>query len=85
MDRNAGCAKPAAPARKGTKKTLLWLAVTPDKYELPLCVADTTTELAGMLGISQQAVWKTIMRHAEKEKAGKRVKPSKWRIYRIEV
>jgi len=30
----------------------LWLAVTPDEYELPLCVADSARQLAEELGIT---------------------------------
>jgi len=32
------------------KKKTLWLKVTPDKYELPVAVADDPYELAEMVG-----------------------------------
>ena len=64
---------------------VVYVAVTPDRYELPIAVGDTALELAQMLGITRQAVFKTIWRHAEKERSGKRVKPSKWRIYKVEI
>ena len=31
---------------KGVNKQILYMAVTPDKYELPLCVSDNLKELA---------------------------------------
>jgi len=34
----------------------LYMAVTADVYELPLCVEDTATELAQRLGIAMQTV-----------------------------
>lgn len=37
-----------------TKK--LYLAVTPDQYELPLAVADSPAELAKMLGVTREHV-----------------------------
>lgn len=34
----------------------LWLAVTPDKYELPIAVADTQQKLADMLGVTSSTI-----------------------------
>jgi ribosomal protein L7Ae-like RNA K-turn-binding protein len=45
----------------------LWMAVTADKYELPIAVADTGLELGRMLGISSSAIT-----HAMKRGYGKR-------------
>ena len=45
------------------KKTLpqyVWLKVTHDKYELPLCLADSAAELARKLGTSPQAVMSAV-------------------------
>ena len=42
----------------------LWMAVTPDEYELPMYVADTARELGEKYGVSKTAVaiaW--ILRH----------------------
>ena len=78
-----GCANCGAYSED--KKMMVYVAVTPDRYELPIAIGDTALELAQMLGITRQAVFKTIWRHAEKEKAGKRVKPSKWRIYKVDI
>ena len=63
----------------------VYLAVTPDRYELPVAVADTAAELARMLGVTEQSIWKTMLRHEAKERAGKRVKPSKRRIFKVEI
>lgn len=38
---------------------ILWMKVTKDKYELPLAVADSEKELAGMLGLKRINVRKT--------------------------
>lgn len=35
----------------------VYMAVTADRYELPLAVADSAGELAALLGISKGAVW----------------------------
>lgn len=43
----------------------LWLAVTKDKYELPLAVADTAAELGAQIGKSSTSIWKAV-RYAEK-------------------
>ena len=34
----------------------LWMAVTPDEYELPLCVADTARELAEKYGTTTNTI-----------------------------
>lgn len=41
----------------------LWLAVTPDKYELPLAVADSARELARMFGLSHNTIEVAAFRH----------------------
>lgn len=52
----------------------LFLKVTKDKYELPLVVADSARELAGILGISQDRIYSAIS-HA-KTRGG-------WSCYKI--
>lgn len=42
---------------------MLWLAVTPDKYELPIAVADTAKELSQILGLHHHAVTKLYCMH----------------------
>ena len=50
---------------------ILYIACTPDKYELPLYVADTADELGFMLGITKQHVYQYICRTAEKNRKGR--------------
>jgi hypothetical protein len=38
------------------RQRYLWLAVTADKYELPLTVADTAGDLGQMLGITKSTI-----------------------------
>lgn len=47
---------------KNNKKVLVWMAVTPDKFELPIVVKDTARELAEYLGISTETVYKSSKR-----------------------
>ena len=59
----------------------LYLAVTPDRYELPLCVEDSPGELAEALGITINAV-RTACAPGKASKSGTR---RGYRIVRIEV
>lgn len=38
----------------------IYMAVTVDKYEFPLYIADTATELAKIMGISRQVIYDGI-------------------------
>ena len=40
-----------------SKKMYLYVATTRDKYELPIAVADSSGELADMLGIPKKTVY----------------------------
>lgn len=40
-----------------------YLAVTPDEYELPLCVAETAQELADKMGIKRESILSNISRN----------------------
>lgn len=42
---------------------MIWLAVTPDQYELPIAVADTAKELSKMLGLKPHAVTELYYKH----------------------
>lgn len=53
--------------KEGLKMKYLWLAITADKYELPIYVADTCKELAEVIGVSQNL----ISSHISKNKSGK--------------
>ena len=48
----------------------LYIAVTPDLYELPIAVADTAKELAKMIGTSENSVYSCI----SKKRSGKKTK-----------
>lgn len=39
---------------------VLYIAVTRDKYELPIAVADSASELARMLGVKSGTVYRSI-------------------------
>ena len=45
----------------------LWLAVTPDKFELPLMVENTAKELAAKLGIKEA----TVISQAHMQRSGR--------------
>lgn len=42
---------------------ILYMAVTPDEYELPLCVAESPDELGQMIGRSGKYVMEAIAKH----------------------
>lgn len=46
----------------------LYIAVTNDRYELPIAVAETQTELAIMVGVDISTICKQIKRRAAGEK-----------------
>ncbi len=52
---------------------MIWLAVTPDEYELPIAVADSAKELADMLGISTPTVKTSVLRHSDGSLTGRRL------------
>lgn len=39
---------------------VIWMAVTPDKYELPVAVADSAEELGKKLGKTANAIYSSI-------------------------
>ena len=45
----------------------LYMELTTDEYELPLCVADSVAELARLRGVSENSVYSALSR-SEKEK-----------------
>lgn len=47
------------------QKEFLYLAVTNDKYELPIAVADSASELAKMLGLSVYTIYTGVCREAK--------------------
>lgn len=52
----------------------VWMVVTKDKYELPVAIVDTSTELAKMCGVSNR----TVISGALRDKSGA-VKKSRYR------
>lgn len=53
-------------------KDYLWLAVTPDQYELPLAVADTAEQLAAMFGLKRGSVISMVSKKASGTKTGRK-------------
>jgi len=45
-----------------SRPDIVYMAVTADKYELPICVADTVVELARMCGTSENTISSQISR-----------------------
>lgn len=43
-----------------TVQKFIWMAVTPDKYELPVAVADTARELGNTLGVKENTIHSCI-------------------------
>ena len=41
----------------------IYMAVTKDKYELPVCIADSAKELASLLGVTPNNVVSSISKH----------------------
>lgn len=59
-------------------KNVVYMKVTRDKYELPVAVADSATELARILDVNRKSIISAISR----EKVGK----TKWSAYkRVEI
>ena len=52
----------------------LWMAVTADKYELPLCVERTAKDLAIKLGMSENGVHKSAFSGLSGVMTGRRIK-----------
>lgn len=56
---------------------MLWLAVTADRYELPIIVADSSSELAEKLGTTPTAIRVRACRGQDGSKSG-------IKIYKVE-
>lgn len=59
----------------------LWMAVTPDIYELPIAVARTQKDLCKMLGVSCSTVCKLFRKH----ESGTYTKWKKYKIVKLEI
>ena len=53
---------------------VLYVAVTNDRYELPIAVAETQTELAIIVGVDKSTICRQIKRRAAGEKERPRKK-----------
>lgn len=65
--------------QKDSKKKepkVLWVAVTPDRYELPMCVCDSQKDLAKCLGVTVS----NISHLAERKRKSSR---SKYYVYKV--
>lgn len=51
----------------------LWLAVTNDKYELPLIVEDTAEKLGEKLGLKKNTVSRQVYRNAKNPYKGRKI------------
>jgi hypothetical protein len=51
-----------ACGNRGDGYMIVWMAVTADKYELPVYIADTAAELARIVGISYAAIRSYVYR-----------------------
>lgn len=61
---------------------MLWMAVTADKYELPLAAEDTQEKLAKRLGITKGGVGKIVYLSKHGRYGARRT--AKYRIYGVE-
>jgi len=60
------------------KRNLFYMAVTPDEYELPICVRKTSREIAEVFGVTSNCV-KSSISH------GKSGKTSERKFVRVEL
>lgn len=71
------------------KKTpkALYIACTPDKYELPFAVGDTAKELGDLLGVSAQQVHQAISRRKHNDlpqiRRSSRGPAGRWKLYKV--
>lgn len=46
--------------KKINKRNLIYMSVTADEYELPICITDTVEELAAIYGITRDTIYSAI-------------------------
>lgn len=51
----------------------LWLAVTPDKYEFPIYIEDSSCKLAKVLGINSSSVINAVGRDYSGKNTGRKI------------
>ena len=57
---------------KNGEEKFLWLAVTEDEYELPLCVEESAQELADSLGLKRTSIYTSIHNNLNGKVSGQR-------------
>lgn len=62
----------------------VYMAVTPDEYELPLFVSDSAVEMAAWAGISRSSLLSMLTPVQQKRKK-ERYKKSKRQIIRVQI
>lgn len=55
------------------KNEYYWMVVTPDEYETPLAVAESSPELAEMLGVHVGTVLACEARHRSGKNTGRKI------------
>ena len=53
-------------------RTTFYMAVTPDKYELPIYVADTIEELASRYNVSKNLIYSCVSKNKSGERSGRK-------------
>ena len=57
---------------KNSEEKFLWLAVTADEYELPLCVEESAQKLADSLGIKRISIYTAMYHNSNGKVSGQR-------------
>lgn len=60
-----------------------FMMVSNDKYELPLCVAESVKELAEMVGIKPNSITVALLRG--REKGNKKIYAKKYKFIKVEI
>lgn len=63
---------------------VLYLACTPDKYELPVFVCDTAEEMAAYMGMSKQSIWQMVSRKRKYDRDGKPGNGGRLHLFRVD-
>lgn len=53
-------------------RTVFYMAVTPDEFELPIYIAETVEELAEMFGISKNNIYSSISKNKSGTTTGRK-------------
>ena len=63
----------------------LYLACTPDKYELPICVTESAKEMAEFLDVSVNTVYKMVSRKRRYDREGREKNGGKVHLFHVET